>query len=198
MTGVLRAVTGQIDYYWAAGLRPRLEGLTDAEYFWEPAPGCWTLHAADDGLVIYDFEWPPPQPPPFTTIAWRLFHIAVGCFAERATRYFPDHVANPWTKRIWEGPVAFPMTAAGAVTFLDEAWTSWRSGLGASGEEGLWRPLGDGEGDIEEMQLGRSDPFIGLVLHVHREVIHHGAEILLLRDLYRALPPSKRPYRASH
>ena len=35
-------------------------------------------------------------------------------------------------------------------------------------------------------QLGRDDPFIGLVLHVHREVIHHGAEILLLRDLYRA------------
>jgi hypothetical protein len=25
-----------------------------------------------------------------------------------------------------------------------------------------------------------------LVLHIHREVIHHGAEIALLRDLYRA------------
>jgi hypothetical protein len=24
-----------------------------------------------------------------------------------------------------------------------------------------------------------------LVLHIHREVIHHGAEIALLRDLYR-------------
>jgi hypothetical protein len=26
----------------------------------------------------------------------------------------------------------------------------------------------------------------GLVLHIHREVIHHGAEISLLRDLYQA------------
>lgn len=25
-----------------------------------------------------------------------------------------------------------------------------------------------------------------LVLHIHREVLHHGAEIALLRDLYRA------------
>jgi hypothetical protein len=25
-----------------------------------------------------------------------------------------------------------------------------------------------------------------LILHITREVIHHGAEILLLRDLYRA------------
>jgi hypothetical protein len=46
--------------------------------------------------------------------------------------------------------------------------------------------LGDQEGDIADMQLGYDDPFIGLVLHVHREVIHHGAEILLLRDLYRS------------
>lgn len=28
----------------------------------------------------------------------------------------------------------------------------------------------------------------GLILHIHREVIHHGAEILLLRDLYRHQP----------
>ena len=27
-----------------------------------------------------------------------------------------------------------------------------------------------------------------LVLHIHREVIHHGAEIALLRDLYGAQP----------
>jgi hypothetical protein len=24
----------------------------------------------------------------------------------------------------------------------------------------------------------------GLVLHIHREVIHHGAEVSLMRDLY--------------
>lgn len=29
-------------------------------------------------------------------------------------------------------------------------------------------------------------PMAALVLHISREVIHHGAEICLLRDLYRA------------
>ena len=137
-------------------------------------------------MVVYDFEWPPPQPPPFTTIAWRLFHVAVGCFAERASRYFPDQVATPWTQKVWDGPVSFPMSADGALAFLDQAWSEWRAGLEAIGEDGLWEPLGDREYDVAEMQLGKNDPFIGLVLHVHREVIHHGAEIMLLRDLYRS------------
>jgi hypothetical protein len=39
------------------------------------------------------------------------------------------------------------------------------------------------------MRLGCDDPMIGLVLHVHREVLHHGAEINLLRDLYAADRP---------
>ena len=32
-------------------LRRRLEGLTDDEYFWEPAPGCWTVHRDRAGAV---------------------------------------------------------------------------------------------------------------------------------------------------
>ena len=89
-----------------------------------------------------------------------------------------------------DGPFDFPMDAAGALDVLDASWRGWRAGLEAGGEEALWRPLGDAEGDLGFMQLGATDPFIGLVLHVHREVIHHGAEILLLRDLYRAVDGS--------
>jgi hypothetical protein len=29
--------------------RARIDGLTDEEYFWEPAPGCWTIRQRDDG-----------------------------------------------------------------------------------------------------------------------------------------------------
>jgi hypothetical protein len=36
------------------------------------------------------------------------------------------------------------------------------------------------------MRLGAGDPFVNYMLHQHRELIHHGAEICLLRDLYRA------------
>ena len=194
MPAVLRAVIGQIEYHWQAGIWPRIQDLTDTEYLWEPAPDCWTLRPTDDGLVAYDVAWPPPQPAPFTTIAWRLCHIAVGCFAGRGTRYFPEHMERRWTAALWDGPFDFPMDAAGALDFLDAAWRGWRAGLEAGGEEALWRPLGDAEGDLGFMQLGATDPFIGLVLHVHREVIHHGAEILLLRDLHRAVhgAPSMR------
>ena len=184
--GTLRAVLGQLDVHWNGLLWPKLAGLTDEEYLWEPASPCWTLRPTGDGRVDYDFEWPPPADPPVTTIAWRLFHIAVGCFAARATRYFPDQVGQPWKKQIWEGPFDYPADAAGALTFLEQSWHSWRDGLNSAGEAALWQPLGDAEGDLHNMQLGREDPFIGLVLHVHREVIHHGAEILLLRDLWRS------------
>lgn len=133
----------------------------------------------------YDFDWPPPADPPVTTIAWRLFHIAVGCFAERSTRYFPEQVTHPWSKKIWDGPFEYPPDAAGALAFLQDSWRAWRQGLDSAGEDALWQPLGDAEYDLPDMQLGRTDPFIGLVLHVHREVMHHGAEVLLLRDLWR-------------
>ena len=49
-------------------------------------------------------------------------------------------------------------------------------GLGA---DGLARPCGPAEGPYAE------DPMAALVFHINREVILHGAEISLLRDLYR-------------
>ena len=185
---LLRAVIGQIDYWWNAGFRRRLQGLSDEEYLWEPAPGCWTLRPADDGTVLYDHEWPPPRPAPVTTIAWRLCHIGVGCLANRTSRLFPDVAPEVLDQRMWEGPVPFPLSAGGALEFLDRWWEAWRVGLVAGGEDGLWEPIGEREWDIPSMQLGHADPVIGLVLHVHREVMHHGAEVCLLRDLYPHRP----------
>jgi hypothetical protein len=33
----------QLDSHWRHQLRPRLDGLTDEEYFWQPVPPCWTI-----------------------------------------------------------------------------------------------------------------------------------------------------------
>ncbi|WP_433469226.1 hypothetical protein [Spirillospora sp. CA-128828] len=82
----------QLDWHWRHQLRPWLDGLTDDEYFWEPAP--------DD----------------------------------------------------------------------------------------LARPSGPAEAPYEDFPLG------ALALHINREVIHHGAEIALLRDLY--LQGRERAWRA--
>jgi hypothetical protein len=74
----------QLDWHWRRQLRPRLNGLTDEEYRWEPVPGAWNVRprgkgtapvAAGAGEFTIDFAMPEPDPPPVTTIAWRLGHI---------------------------------------------------------------------------------------------------------------------------
>ena len=48
----------------------------------------------------------------------------------------------------------------------------------AGATDGLAEPCGPAEGPWAER------PRAELVLHINRELIHHGAEIALLRDLY--------------
>src|ERR1019366_5582981 len=33
----------QLDWHWRVQLRPRLDGMTDDEYRWEPVPGMWNI-----------------------------------------------------------------------------------------------------------------------------------------------------------
>ena len=78
----------QLEWHWEAQARPRLAGLTDEEYFWEPAPGAWSLRprgsaaagGIGSGAFVLDYQFPEPAPAPVTTIAWRLAHLLVGVF----------------------------------------------------------------------------------------------------------------------
>src|SRR6516225_5044510 len=87
----------QLDWHWREHLRPRLDGLTDEEYRWEPVPGAWSIRPRDEARtagaagaadVVIDGEWPPPEPHPLTTIAWRMGHMAIGVFGARAANHF--------------------------------------------------------------------------------------------------------------
>jgi hypothetical protein len=89
----------QLDWHWRNQLRPRLDGLTDAEYVWEPVPECWSLRPAADGGFTMDDAWPPPEPHPVTTIAWRLAHIMGGVLSERTARHFGGPPAPPYYLR---------------------------------------------------------------------------------------------------
>jgi DinB family protein len=175
-------LVGQLEFYWAAHLRPRLRGLTDEEYFWEPVDGCWTLRQRPDGGYALDSTWPPPSPPPVTTIAWRLLHIAVGCFATRTSTFFGDGsvpgdatMADPR-----HAPTDLPGTATDALAFLESTYQRWHDAIAVLDEEALCAPLGPRGGPYAD------DPMAGLIVHINREVMHHGGEICLLRDLYRA------------
>jgi DinB superfamily len=115
---------------------------------------------------------PPHDPEPVTTIAWRLAHVIVGCFGSRNASHFGGPPAD-WAT--WE----YAGTAAGALRQLDDGYGRWIAGVRSLGADGLARPIGPAEG-TEYADL----PMAALVQHIHRDVIHHGAEICLLRDLF--------------
>jgi hypothetical protein len=157
----------QLDFQWRTALRPRFDGLTDDEYFWAPVPDCWTVHS--DGSI--DFTYPPPEPAPFTTIAWRLAHVIVGVLAIRAHSHFGGPPAD---YESWP----YATDAGTALKQLDEAYRSWHEGVLGLDDGVLAAPCGPAEGPYAKESMAT------LVLHINREMIHHGAEIALLRDLY--------------
>ena len=185
-----RLLVGQLEFYWDVHLRPRLEGLGDEEYFWEPVEGCWSLRRAGDGRWRLD-HGPEREPAPVTTIAWRLVHIGATCLANRASAFFGDG-SVPADADMFDPrhvPADLPGDADAAVAFLERSYRSWHDGVAGLDEQGLRRPLGPRGGPYAD------DAMAELVVHISREVMHHGAEIALLRDLYRATGATSRDSR---
>lgn len=144
-------------------LRTRLVGLSDDEYAWEPVEGCWRAADWQDGV------WPTP----FTTLAWRLTHVINNLNDPRYATYFGLTPRGDATRQP-------PTSAEAALRRLDEGWTTTRSYLDDLDERTLTTTLGPVAGPWADYDRG------GFVLHMLDELIHHGAEIALLRDLYRA------------
>lgn len=181
----------QLEWHWASQLRPRLDGLTDDEYFWQPVPGCWTLTRRGESTVpmplgagefTMDYAPPPHEREPVTTIAWRVAHLVAVLGPPGAS-----HFDRP---RASHQVVDYAGTADGALRQLDEGYAAWVRDVRKLGTEGLRRP----QGSFSPPEYADA-PMAKIVMHIHREVIHHGAEICLLRDLY--LWKDERPARAS-
>ena len=63
---------------------------------------------------------------------------------------------------------------------LDRNWQRFREGM-ARADEPRWRaPIGEAFGEHRDASTA------DLVLHVLDELVHHAAEVSLLRDLYAA------------
>jgi hypothetical protein len=177
----------QIDWHWRHQLRPRLEGLSDDEYVWEPVPDSWNVRPAGTGTapvqggsgsMTIDFAFPEPEPAPFTTIAWRLAHVIVGVLALRNATHFGRTPTDYQS-------FTYAETADEALAQLDAEYATWTAGVAGLDDEALLQPCGPAEGPFAEV------PMAGLVLHIHRELIHHLAEVSLLRDLYLHSHPQK-------
>jgi hypothetical protein len=160
-------------------IRARIDGLTDAEYFWEPAPGCWTVRQRADGSWRADWPLPRPEPEPFTTIAWRTWHLIDMYGEDRAPRWLDLPPQGP-AIGIDDPDGAPPGSAAEAVAQLERAHARWDAHLHLADNERLAQRIGNVAGP---QYADRSRA--AYVLHMLDEFVHHGAEIALLRDLWR-------------
>lgn len=168
------------------GVQVEVPAMTDEEYRWEPVPGSWSIRprAAGPGpgatVLSGAGDWgrdggrPHPYPPPVTTIAWRLDHLSE-MLTLRA-----DHTVG--THALTQDDYRFPGDAAGGLAAFEAGAAAWRVGL-MSADDAVLDTVGHcsyPHGSDPE------DPFIDVVWWVNQELLHHGAEIALLRDLYRA------------
>ncbi|MGV9541278.1 DinB family protein [Nocardia beijingensis] len=188
-----RTLREQWEVHWNHQLRDRLRGLTDEEYFWSPVPDAWSVRPrgsstapvqAGAGDFTIDYAFPHPVPAPFTTIAWRLGHVIVGVLAVRNAAHFGAPAASYET---WE----YAGDAATALDQLEAQLDRWLTGVRGLGEDGLRAPLGPKEPFPEA-------PMADLVLHIHRELIHHLSEVCLLRDLYLHTGAGGKPITQTH
>ena len=150
-------------------LRAWLEGLTDAEYFWEPMPGCWTVHRDGSGAWVADYAEPDPDPAPFTTIGWRLAHLADCKIMYHEWAFGPGRLTWP--------ELAAPATAADALARLEEGQRRLRAALAGLGDQEL-----DG---LRWTNWGERWPAWRVLWTMIDHDAHHGGEIGCLRDLYR-------------
>lgn len=142
-----RELVDQIEFHWHHQLRSRLDGLSDAEYFWQPVTDVWTIRprsqdadAAQPGsgpwTIDFAFPEPDPAPAPVTTIAWRLSHILVGVLGARIAGHFGGEPCDDQT-------YDYPGAADEALARLDALFAQWVAGVRGWDAEALAVPVGD-------------------------------------------------------
>jgi hypothetical protein len=139
----------ELGSYAFARLRERVDGLSDEELRWEPAPGV-------------------------STLAWRVGHIAFLLSEDRNAAWLGVPAAA--------GSEASgePGSASAAFTAQDAAFGVWSSVVGVVPDEALAEPVGPVGGPYADSTRR------AFVLHILDELIHHGAEVGLVRDLWAA------------
>lgn len=98
--------------------------------------------------------------------------MIVGVFGMRAANHFGAGAVS-------SQDFPYPGGARRALEQLDTTYAAGEMAYVHLYPADLARPCGPVEGPYAEYRL------VALVLHINREAVHHGAEVLLLRDLYR-------------
>lgn len=171
-------VLGQLGFAWW-DLSQHLQGLSDEEYLWAPAEGALSVvhRTTATGRVVGAGEWVAQWPdgedhPGPRTIAWLVAHLTEG-YSERWEWTFGG-------RSLRRDDVDLHGTATAGIAALTEQVERWQDEIARLDPDQL---LTVGLSQATEIDAGA--PFAHLVLHMNRELIHHGCEITVLRDLYR-------------
>jgi uncharacterized damage-inducible protein DinB len=124
------------------------------------------------GLTDEEYRWEPG--PDVAPLAWRLGHIAELLAEDRNAAWLgvPGGPAP--------APAADAADAAGALAALERSFEVWESVLAAVPDASLPDAIGPVGGPYADSTRR------AFVLHVLDELIHHGAEVALVRDLWAA------------
>ena len=173
----------QLRHAWL-NARRLLDDVTEDEYLWEPASQCWsvrrrgaTVRGWGSGEFVCEDAWPPPEPLPTTTIAWRVVHLAAwtDIYREFAFgRSQPDL-----------NDVDVPGDLGAGLTWLYRAQTDFIDAVDELSDESLFEP--------RPAHWGESVPVVRLVTAMLTEHVHHIAEIGVLRDLRRGHAVTQSP-----
>jgi len=173
-------VRGQLGFSWLE-VADRLATLTQAELEWEPGPHALRVVRRGEersprtlGAGEWVMEWPAgPESSQPRTIAWLVAHLTE-VFFERWEWTFGAH-------ELRRDAVEFSGELGPAVAGLRRQVDRWRADVEALPEDAAFTV-----GLSQATEIDAQAPFAHLVAHLNRELIHHGAEILVLQDLYRA------------
>lgn len=173
-------VRGQLGFSWLM-LAERLGEIDDEAYLWEPVSEAWSLRPRDQartqstaGLGDWVLEWPSDSDPPrMRTVAWLVSHLT-DVFFERWEWTFGGH-------QLRRTDLTFSPVAADGIAQLNRWAGAWQEGIAGLSADEVFTV-----GRSQATEIDQQAPFGHLVLHVNRELIHHGAEITFLLDLHRS------------
>jgi hypothetical protein len=153
-----------------------LEDVDDHDCFWEPTSPCWSVRRRSvagpgwgTGDWVCEDAWPPPDPLPVTSIAWRMAHLAA----------WTDIYRN-WTfedQTLGLARLEVPGSRDGLAAWVRSAQDRFSECVDALADPDL--------AELRPAHYGPHLPIFRLVSGIAVEHIHHGAEIGLLRDLRR-------------
>ncbi|MQA87586.1 MAG: DinB family protein [Streptosporangiales bacterium] len=161
----------QFDLTWSL-FDFHLGALTDEDYLWEPAAGCWTVRESGDGTWLADWEEPEPDPAPPATIGWLTWHIGWWWTAALAA-------AGGTTPKA-PGEVAWPGNAAAAARWLGALRADWIEVLDRLTEDDLGAPASF------PWENRQDRTFAHMAGWVNAELMKNAAEVGQLRLLLTA------------